>query len=144
MAEESRKQFAVEELSFLFAALERIGSPCVLIGGQAACYWARLFLQAEPALAEMQDVDPFLSKDVDWSQMLPHNFIGASTQPELVRLREFRIPLWLAQISTHKRAIPEGKTLLGLLEILARHAEPLCAQPATSNRQSPITNPKSK
>ena len=66
MPDELRRQFALDELAPLFATLERIGSPCVLMGGQAACYWARTFLATEPALGELAQVAPFLSKDVDF------------------------------------------------------------------------------
>ena len=68
---------------------------------------------------------------IDWTQILPHAHIAASAVPELIRLRELAAPRWLAKIAVYKRAIPEGDSLLRLLEILARHAEPLCAQPAS-------------
>ncbi len=285
MAEESRRQFALEELTFLFAVLEKLGHPCVLMGGQAACYWARRYLPSESALPELGAVSGFLSKDadfqgsreaavvfaaafgnkleapgfreafgnlmagkfsvgvggaamnvevlrkvpgltahevekfasfervgdytarvlnpvamlkakswnvvnitkegrhdaeqllalvpcvraflraslargaddkvqlrgalnfieyllrftelpagrktaekcgVDWSQILPHNFIAASTRPEVVRLREKRLPGWLAHIALYRRAVPASETHQKMLAILARHAEPLC------------------
>ena len=295
MADESRRQFTLEELTFLFATLERLGSPCVLMGGQAAIFWARRYARAEPALREIEEVFPFVSKDVDfqgsreaviafaramgqraevpgfreafgnlmagkfsvrvgddrlsvevlwqvpgisehevrklsvlelvgghsvrvlnpvamllaktwnvvkitkegrhdteqllslvpcvrahireflreglsdrrvlraglsllehaihftelpggrkaaercgvdWSQILPHSFIAASTLPELARLREKRVPLWLRNVSNYQRPAPENPTVRRLLEILAAHAEPLCSQPAPPNRKS--------
>lgn len=66
MADESRRQFALEDLTALFAALERIDRPCVLMGGQAVCYWALRFLPAEPALQEFARISGFVSKDVDF------------------------------------------------------------------------------
>jgi len=45
------------------------GQPFVLVGGQAANYWAALYLQREPQLRSLL---PFLSKDVD--------FIGTKTE----------------------------------------------------------------
>lgn len=66
MAGEDRKQFSFEELVFLFETLERMQSPCVLMGGQSACYWARRFLPVEPSLREMEQVSQFVSKDVDF------------------------------------------------------------------------------
>lgn len=63
---------------------------------------------------------------VDWSQILPHNFIAASARPEVVRLREKRLPGWLAHIARYRRAVPASETHKKMLAILARHAEPLC------------------
>lgn len=68
---------------------------------------------------------------VDWSQILPHAYLSASTQPELMRLREKRVPDWLAKIADYKRAAPANDTHRRMLKILAAHAEPLCAQPAS-------------
>lgn len=65
---------------------------------------------------------------VDWSQILPHNFIAASTRPELVRLREKRLPGWLAHLARYRRAVPGSETHRKMLAILARHAEPLCVR----------------
>ena len=289
MTVENRKQFAPDDLAALFRALEQSGSACVLMGGQAANYWALRYARVEPVLREIQDVFPFVSKDadfqggredaialartlgcraevpsfrrafgnlmagqfafwmgadhlkievlrkvpglkdgellrlttfeqagehkfrvlnpvgvllaktwnvvniekkgrhdaeqllamvpcvrayireflqkgdfdrrvlraglnlikvttaftelrpaavaaarcgIDWSQVLPHAHIAASALPELIRMRELAAPRWLAKIALYKRAIPEGDSLLRLLEILARHAEPWCAQPA--------------
>lgn len=73
---------------------------------------------------------------IDWAQVLPHAHIAASALPQLKRLRALAVPRWLAKVSTYKRAIPEGSSLLPLIEILARYAEPLCAAPAPLNRQS--------
>lgn len=295
MADESRKQFAPEELSLLFRALEQTASPCVLMGGQAANFWALRYAQVEPVLREIERVFPFVSKDldfqgsrdaaialaralgaraqvpsfrrafgnlmsgqfsislgadqlkievlrrvpglteaellrlttleragrhairvlnpvgvllaktwnvvnidkpgrhdaeqlltmvpcvraylreflqagaadprvlraglnlikvtlaftetqsavgaakrcgIDWAQILPHAHLSASAAPELQRFRQLAAPRWLARVSTYQRAIPEGAPMLRLLEILARHAEPLCAAPAQPNRQS--------
>ena len=66
MSDANPRQFGPEELAEVFRALERIASPCVLIGGQAVNYWARRFLAEEPALQKMEAVAPFLSKDVDF------------------------------------------------------------------------------
>ena len=295
MAAEARPRFALEELTFLFRTLAGLKNPCVLMGGQAACYWIRRYQPAESVLRELAQVAEFLSKDVDfqgdraavvvfarqlgkkaempgfrdafgnlmsgkftvetpkggltvevlrkvpglkeseverlssiepcsdstvrvlnpvamlkakswnvcninkegrhdaeqflalipcvraylrgyyragegshsvlraglklteqtlrftelpvgrktaekcgvdWSQILPHAYLAASTQPELIRLREQRLSDWLASITTYKRATPANETHRRLLEILARHAEPLCAQPATTGRSS--------
>ncbi len=297
MPDESRRQFALEELIPLFATLERIGSPCVLMGGQAACHWSRFFLSTEPALGELAALEPFLSKDVDfqgsrkavialacalgkqaevpdfrhafgnlmagkiifdhpegpvsvevlrkvpglaegdllrlsvvvrlrnhsirvlnpvamlmakswnvvnitkegrhdaeqlfamvicvraffrlllskgaedkarlrgalkfieqalrftelpagrktaekcgvdWSQILPHNFIAASTRTEVPRLREKRLPGWLAHVARYRRAIPASETHQRMLAILARHAEPLCVDSAFRNPRSAL------
>ena len=62
---------------------------------------------------------------VDWSQILPHTFIAASAQPAVVRLREKRLPGWLAHLARYRRAVPATETHRKLLAILARHAEPL-------------------
>lgn len=299
MADASRRQFALEELTFLLAALERIGQPCVLMGGQAVCYWARRYLPEEPALQEIALINEFVSKDVDfqggrdaalafartmscklqapsfrdafgnlmsgkfslgvsdaslnvevlrkvpglslnevtkfasvevfgkltvrvlnpvammkakswnvvnitkegrhdvdqllalvvcvraflkmllqfssedrgrlrgalnlieqalrftelpagrktaekcgvdWAQILPHAYIAASAQPELIRLREKRLPDWLARIARYSRAIPANEAQRRMLEILASHAEPLCAQPAAARRSSRTTH----
>ncbi|MBI2929224.1 MAG: hypothetical protein HYY24_26465 [Verrucomicrobia bacterium] len=302
MADEERKQFALEELASVFEALERLGHPCVLIGGQCVCYWARRYLSTEPALQEIAQATPLLSKDVDfhgqrqavialarafgtraqvpsfreafgnllagkfsvwigkdclsvevlwevpglaksevaklstidafgptavqllnpigimlakawnvahirkagrrdaeqlllttasvraflrsllegagadrpalraalrflehaiaftelptarkaagrcgvdWSQILPHRFIAASEQPELVLLREQRVPRWLRRVAPYKRPVPENPTLRRLLDILAAHAEPLCAQPVPPGRKSKSQNQRS-
>src|SRR3990172_442075 len=66
MADATRRQFEFEELAFLLAALEGIGQPCVLMGGQAVCYWARRYLPDEPALQEIARLSEFVSKDVDF------------------------------------------------------------------------------
>lgn len=296
MADEARTQFALEEIVFLFEALERIGHPCVLMGGQSACYWARRYQSQEPVVGELAEVVPLLSKDVDfqgnreaaisfarvlgqlaevpdfrrafgnlmagkftvgtargplsvevlrkvpglaaseierlsgfepcgtrririlnplavlkakawnvvnitkegrhdveqlltmlpclraylmgflrgsetdqqilrgglylveqtlrftelpagrkaaekcgvdWAQILPHKFIAASTRPELVRLREKRLPGWLAHISRYRRAEPASETHRKLLAILARHAEPLCVVSTARTPRSP-------
>ena len=108
MTAENRKQFAPDDLAALFRALEQSGSACVLMGGQAVNYWALRY----------------------WARALPHTHIARSALPELSRMRELAAPRWLAKIALSKRAIPEGDSLLRLLEILARHAEPWCAQPA--------------
>lgn len=301
MADANRKQFAPEELGVLFRALDQSGSPCVLMGGQAANFWALRYARVEPALGEIERVFPFVSKDVDfqgdraaaialaralgsraevpsfrrafgnlmagqfafalgadqlkvevlrkvpglkdaellrlttqersgghtirvlnpvgvllaktwnvvnitkegrhdaeqlltmvpcvrayireflqagaadgrvlraglnlikatlsftetrlaadaaarcgidWAQVLPHACITASAAPELRRLRELAAPRWLARIIAYRRAFPEGSPVLRLLEILARHAEPLCAQPV--NPQSAIRNRPSR
>ncbi len=301
MAEKSRRQFALEELTALFAALERIDRPCVLMGGQAVCYWASRYLPTEPVLQEFARLSAFVSKDidfqggleaarvfaramgcklqapsfreafgnlmsgkfslgvgpdslsvevlrkvpglsqnetikfaslegfgdltvrvlnpiallkakswnvvnitkagrhdleqllalvvcvrtyltvllqfsgkehtrlrgtlnlieqllrftelpegrktaekcgVDWSQILPHAYIAASAQPELIRLRQIRVPDWLGRIARYKRAKPASETQLRMLEILAQHAEPWCAQPAprrSSRNPQPAT-----
>ena len=295
MEEAHRRQFALEELSALFAALETTASPCVLMGGQAANYWARHYAGTEAALREMAEVFPFVSKDadfqgsqaasialakalhtqakvpdfrhafgnlmagqfamligsdrmnvevlrkvpglkesellrltvvrqaggytinvlnplgvlfaktwnvvniekegrhdaeqllamvpcvrayireflgeatvraglnlikvamafaelpdaaraaarcgIDWAQILPHRHIAASTRPELVRLRERRMPQWLKTISAQPRGVSKGTTVVRLLEVLARHAEPLCARPAP---RSALRAPRSK
>ena len=295
MPDEHRRQFALDELAPLFATLERISSPCVLMGGQAACYWACTFLATEPALGELAALVPFLSKDVDfqgnrdavialaralgkraevpdfrnafgnlmagkiilnypegplsvevlrkvpglaagdllrlsammrfrdhtirvlnpvamlmakswnvvnitkegrhdteqlyalvicvraflrlilsegdddnaclrgalkfieqalrftelpagrrtaercgvdWSQILPHTFIAAGTQPAVVRLREKRLPGWLAHLARYHRAVPVTETHRKLLTILARHAEPLCGDSTVPTSRS--------
>lgn len=295
MAGEARRQFRFDEVASIFPALERLGHPCVLFGGQSVCLWALRFMPTEPALQEMQRLTPLVSKDVDfqgsrdsvialaralgtkaevpdarhafgnlmagkfsigvgpdslkvevlrkvpglsanevqklslmdsrgsttvkvlnpvavmmakawnvanisqegrrdseqllvtivcvraflrsllsaagrerasvrlalklvecalafaesstarkaadrcgvdWSQMLPHTFISATMQPELVRLREKRLPLWLARISRHKRSLPVNATVCRLLEIMAAHVEPLCARPAAALHRS--------
>ena len=46
MADEARTQFGLEELAFLFEALERLGHACMLLGGLFTCYW--LARHAEP------------------------------------------------------------------------------------------------
>lgn len=297
MADE-RRQFAFEELTFLLAGLERIGRPCVMMGGQAVCYWARRYLPFEPALQEMARISEFVSKDVDfqggleaalafartmdcklqapsfrdafgnlmsgkfslgvggaslhvevlrkvpglslnevtkfasveafgnftvrvlnpialmkakswnvvnihkegrhdseqllalvvcvrafikmllefagtdhgrlrgalnlieqtlrftelpagrktaekcgldWAQILPHAHIAASKQPEMIRLREKRLPDWLAHITAYKCAKQANETHRRMLEILAQHAEPLCVQPAAARRSSRLT-----
>ena len=296
MAPEAEPRFALEEIHFLFAALERLGHPCVLIGGQATCYWARRFQTVDSTVSELaaesdllsQDVDfqgsrktvavlarsfgqqaevpdfreafgnllagkftvsmargplhievlrkvPGLSASeilrlsgiepfgdhgirilnplavlkakawnvvninkagrhdleqllimvpcvraylrgflqegqrdprvlraglylveqslrftelptarraaekcgVDWSQILPHTFLAAATLPELVRLREKRLPGWLAQLGRQLAASAPVGAHRRLLTILARHAEPLCvpASPATRPSQ---------
>ena len=66
MADANRKQFAPEDLGVLFRALDHSGSPCVLMGGQAANFWALRYAAVEPALREIERVFPFLSKDVDF------------------------------------------------------------------------------
>ena len=297
MADEPRTQFALEEIVFLFEALERMEHPCVLMGGQSACYWARRYQTQEPVMQELAEVSPLLSKDVDfqgsredviafarllgqhaevpdfrrafgnlmagkfsvdtprgplsvevlrkvpglapselerlsgrepfndrllrvlnplgvlkakawnvvniskegrhdaeqlfalvpclraylrgflqegqadqrvlraglylveqtlrftelpagrktaekcgvdWAQILPHNFIAASSRPELVRLREKRLPGWLAHIARYRRAVPASETHRKMLAILARHAEPLCVHSAIRNPCSAI------
>jgi hypothetical protein len=304
MPDNARKQFGLDEIAPVFVALEKLAHPCVLIGGQAVCFWARRYLSEEPALQEFEAVAPFVSKDVDfhgdrdgviafahelgcraeiprfretfgniiagkflfwigvhglsvevlrmvpglstrevrslslvdlrgncavrllnpigvlmakswnvarieqegrhdveqllatlvcvraflrgalraagidrralrttlnlveqalaftespdarraversgvdWSQILPHRFIAASAQPELVRLREQRVPRWLRRIAPYRRPVPENPTVRRLLEILATHAEPLCAQPAAraTHRKSKIGKHKS-
>jgi hypothetical protein len=303
MAGEDRKQFSLEELVFLFETLDRLQSPCVLMGGQSACYWARRFLATEPALREMERVSQFVSKDVDfqgsrqaaidlaralratpevpgfrqafgnlmagkmtlgsgterlsievlrkvpgltenevarlsgmepfahlffrvlnplavlmakswnvvhirkddrhdaeqlltlapcvrahlrgflesgatdetvlraglnlveralkfaelplareaarrcgvdWAWLLPHRFIAATAMPQLVRLRERRLPGWLDRVSRYERMVPGSPVVLRLLAILADHAEPLCATPAQPNRPSAIRNRQSR
>lgn len=54
------------DLKLVFEALERLGHPCVLIGGQAVSYWARRYAQSSPVLREMEEVVPFVSKDIDF------------------------------------------------------------------------------
>lgn len=54
------------EMKRLFEVLERLGHPCVLIGGQAVSYWARRYVDESPALAQMERIVPFVSKDVDF------------------------------------------------------------------------------
>ncbi len=66
MEGESRRQFAFEELLFLFRTLESADVPCVLMGGQAANFWALRYAATEPALREIEAVFPFVSKDVDF------------------------------------------------------------------------------
>lgn len=295
MASEALRQFSLDEIAPIFPALERLGHPCVLFGGQSVCLWALRFLPTEPALQKMRRLTPLVSKDVDfqgsrdsaialaralgsraevpderqafgnlmagkfsigvgpdslkvevlrkvpglsanevqklslldargdttvkvlnpvavmmakawnvanippegrrdaeqllvtiicaraflrsllsaaggdrpsvrlalklvecalafaesstaskaadrcgvdWSQMLPHAFLSATAQPELVRLREKRLPLWLARMSRHKSSTPNNPTVGRLLEILAAHSEPLCAAPSTRVRKS--------
>ena len=41
MAEENRRQFALEELAPVFQAQERLGHSCVLTGGQSVIHWAK-------------------------------------------------------------------------------------------------------
>jgi hypothetical protein len=302
MANESRRQFALEELTPVFKAQQDLGHSCILMGGQSVCHWAKRFLASEPALQELERIAALLSKDVDfqgeraaavafaralgqraevpgfreafgnlmsgkfsvpiggaslsvevlrkvpgltphltdqlatleqagevklrvlnplgvvmakswnvvnitkegrhdaeqlfaavvclrafyralfvhsesnpgtlrpalklveiglrftelpegrktaekcsvdWSQILPHAHLVASTQPELIRLREKRVPDWLGKIAKHKRANPANETHRRMLEVLAKHAEPWCAQPAPS-RNSPITHHASR
>lgn len=297
MEDEARTQFALEELGFLFETLERMGHPCVLMGGQSACYWARRYQEQDAAMQELAAESALLSKDVDfqgsretviafartlgqqaevpdfrrafgnlmagkfvvntargplsvevlrkvpgltpseverlsghepnngrfirvlnplavlkakawnvvnitkegrhdveqllalipclraylrgflqegqadhgvlraglylveqtlrftelpagrktaekcgadWAQILPHNFIAASSLPELVRLREKRIPGWLAHIARYRRAVPASETHQKMLAILARHAEPLCVDSAIRNPRSAL------
>lgn len=289
MADEPRPQFALEELTFLFRTLAELESPCILMGGQAACDWIQRYLPAEAVLRDLASVAEFLSKDVDfqgdrravvtfarrlgtkaempgfrdafgnlmsgkfsvetpkgrltvevlrkvpgldaneverlnsvepygettvrvlnpiamlkakswnvchirkegrhdaeqflallpcvraylrgyyragetnrtvlraalklteqalrftelpagrqtaqkcgvdWSQILPHAYIAASAKPELIRLREKRLPHWLAHIAKYSRANPASDGHRRMLEILASHAKPLCAKPA--------------
>ncbi len=75
---------------------------------------------------------------VDWSQVLPHTLIAASSLPAVIRLREKRLPGWLAQLARYRRAVPATETHCKLLAILARHAEPLCVStPVHSPRITP-------
>jgi len=76
---------------------------------------------------------------IDWSQLLPHAHIAASAQPELVRLRDKRIPGWLARVGSYSRPALAEAALRRLLEILTQHAEPLCARPA-ARRASRLTH----
>lgn len=62
----ARKQFTLEELELVFDAQERLGHPCVLMGGQAVCLWVQRYLDSEPALKQMSEAYPFLSKDIDF------------------------------------------------------------------------------
>lgn len=62
----ARKQFTLDELELVFEAQERLGHPCVLMGGQAVCLWVQRYLDSEPALKQMADAYPFVSKDVDF------------------------------------------------------------------------------
>jgi hypothetical protein len=80
---------------------------------------------------------------VDWSQVLPHSYLAASAQPEVVRLREMRVPGWLAHIAAYKRAVPGVDSHRRMLEILAAHAEPLCARPAAVRHRSGFRVPRS-
>lgn len=289
MSDESRKQFATDELAVLFRALHDTGSDCVLMGGQSVNFWANRYAAREPALRELRAIFPFVSKDadlqgdqaaaiklaralggtaqvptfrrafgnlmaaqftvnlgrhdltievlrkvpgltdaelnrlttkqqsgkfairvlnpvgvllakawnvanitkegrhdteqllvmvpcvrafirefltagladdrmlraglnlikvtlafteskiakvatmrcgIDWSQVLPHAHIAASTLPELMRLRELRIPDWLSHLHNYQRPEALDVATKKLLSILDRHSEPLCAQPS--------------
>jgi hypothetical protein len=66
MAEANRRQFALEELLPVFEAQERLGHPCILMGGQAVCHWSRRYLASEPVLQAMERETALLSKDVDF------------------------------------------------------------------------------
>jgi hypothetical protein len=76
---------------------------------------------------------------VDWSQILPHACLAALAQPEVIHLREQRLPDWLRRLALHAPAVPENTTWHRMLEILAAHAEPLCAAPATSRCRPRLT-----
>lgn len=65
-----------------------------------------------------------------WAQLLPHALLAASPQPELVRLRDKRIPDWLARVGRYSQPTSLSDSLRQVLEVLAQHAEPLCTQPA--------------
>jgi hypothetical protein len=65
MAEE-RKQFALHDLKDVLRALEELGFPCTLIGGQAVYCWAGLFVACDPALQQFSKLTDFLSKDIDF------------------------------------------------------------------------------
>ena len=66
MAKE-RKQFALHDLKDVLRALEELGFPCTLIGGQAVYCWAGLFLSSDAALQQFSKLTDFLSKDIDFS-----------------------------------------------------------------------------
>jgi hypothetical protein len=303
MADAPRRQFTLEELTPVFAAQERLGQRCILMGGQSVCFWAKRFMSSEAALSELERESAFLSKDVDfqgdraaaialaralgeraelpsfrdafgnlmsgkftipiggdrlnvevlrkvqgltphlteqlamlqplagktlrvlnplgvvmakswnvvniakegrndveqlftaviclrafyrellvfsesdrsalrptlklvetglrftelpagrktaetcgvdWSQIIPHAYLAASAQPELIRLREKRIPDWLAQVTSYPRPVPVSDTHRRMLEILADHAEPLCVRPAADRRGSRISHHTSR
>lgn len=65
MAKE-RKQFALHDLKDVLRALEELGFPCTLIGGQAVYCWAGLFLSSDAALQQFSKLTDFLSKDIDF------------------------------------------------------------------------------
>ncbi len=76
-----------------------------------------------------------------WAQLLPHSHIAASVQPELIRLRDKRIPDWLARVGSYSHPTSLGDSLRRMLNILANHAEPLCATPAVIRRVSRTPRP---
>jgi hypothetical protein len=303
MSDESRKQFATDELAILFRALHDSESECVLMGGQSVNFWANHYAAKEPALLEIQGLFPFVSKDADlqggqaaaialaralgstaqvptfrrafgnlmagqfkvrlgehelkievlrkvpgltdaelfrltrrqqsgkctirvinpvgvllaktwnvanitqegrhdaeqllvmipcvrayireflesgqtdsrklraglnlikvtlaftetkaaaiatsrcgiaWAQLLPHSHISASTQPELIQLRDKRIPDWLARVGSYSHPPSLNDSLRRILKILADHAQPLCATPAVVRRVSRTTHHASR
>ena len=66
MADDERKQFALHDLKDVLRALEELGFPCTLIGGQAVYCWAGLFLSSDTALQQFGKLTDFLSKDIDF------------------------------------------------------------------------------
>lgn len=66
MDADERKQFALHELKDVLRALEELGFPCTLIGGQAVYCWAGLFLSSDAALQQFSKLTDFLSKDIDF------------------------------------------------------------------------------
>lgn len=66
MAADERNQFALRELKDVLRALEELGFPCTLIGGQAVYCWAGLFLSNDAALQQFAKLTHFLSKDIDF------------------------------------------------------------------------------
>lgn len=61
-----RKKFALHDLKDVLRALEQLGFPCTLIGGQAVYCWAGLFLSSDAALKQFSKLTDFLSKDIDF------------------------------------------------------------------------------
>jgi len=66
MDADERKQFALHDLKDVLRALEELGFPCTLIGGQAVYCWAGLFLSGDVALQQFAKLTDFLSKDIDF------------------------------------------------------------------------------
>ena len=81
---------------------------------------------------------------LDWNWMLPHDLLGKTTVPELIRLRGKRLPQWACRIARYRRQVPQSPAALRLLAILTEHAEPVCAPSVRGNPQSAIRNPQSR
>ncbi len=91
MAADERRQYAPHELAVVLKAVEELGFPCTVIGGQAVNCWAGLFLPRDRALQRFSELTPFVSKDIDFHgdrQAVRDLARKLGSRAELPRLRE--------------------------------------------------------